>query len=552
MKKRKGKKKKRARGVCCILKLHPYSPTLTRTNPSPTAQKAMSTENELISKVLLTIDKYKGSLPTFKKAVVDGEYTTLQQPKIFLRLLLWKVCLIVDSFAIAAWAKRLKETRMVYQQLVAREDMAIPWLDLDQDNLYYKPKQLNRKASLGNGSSRLNGQRLIKRSSLREAATEDPLLLDINTQESTTERTDNNDHTTDLELLNVIILDVERLFPGESFYHADSGTIPIKRQLVEVLYVWCKCHPRIGYRQGFHEILGLIHMNLHKESILLDQDNLNSARYSHEEMVILSLYNMRYLCHDLFNIFNKFVFNSGIVSDLYESEALLTKLIDLFNSYLMKVDQFIHYTLTTKLELDSQLWIIRYLRLLLARELGNDFETTSLLWDKLIATQNSNDKAPGMTHFLEVLIFLVIQLLIQQKTELVTSDFSECLSLLLHYPMPNFTSAASRDQYIQVLYHDALKLYEKRNNDLKLFEYGNKLNKKYNPGLKISLGYRNSSDFSECNSARSSVDSLGSTKEHTLNLEDALPRNDRAEKMRFEKMRLEMRLKKKAKLMIQQ
>ena len=157
-----------------------------------------------------------------------------------------------------------------------------------------------------------------------------------------------------------------------------------------------------------------------------------------------------------------------------------------------------------------------------------------------------------MTHFLEVLIFLVIQLLIQQKTELVTSDFSECLSLLLHYPMPNFTSAASRDQYIQVLYHDALKLYEKRNNDLKLFEYGNKLNKKYNPGLKISLGYRNSSDFSECNSARSSVDSLGSTKEHTLNLEDALPRNDRAEKMRFEKMRLEMRLKKKAKLMIQQ
>lgn len=512
----------------------------------------MSTENELISKVLLTIDKYKGSLPTFKKAVVDGEYTTLQQPKIFLRLLLWKVCLIVDSFAIAAWAKRLKETRMVYQQLVAREDMAIPWLDLDQDNLYYKPKQLNRKASLGNGSSRLNGQILIKRSSLREAATEDPLLLDINTQGSTTERTDNNDHTTDLELLNVIILDVERLFPGESFYHADSGTIPIKRQLVEVLYVWCKCHPRIGYRQGFHEILGLIHMNLHKESILLDQDNLNSARYSHEEMVILSLYNMRYLCHDLFNIFNKFVFNSGIVSDLYESEALLTKLIDLFNSYLMKVDQFIHYTLTTKLELDSQLWIIRYLRLLLARELGNDFETTSLLWDKLIATQNSNDKAPGMTHFLEVLIFLVIQLLIQQKTELVTSDFSECLSLLLHYPMPNFTSAASRDQYIQVLYHDALKLYEKRNNDLKLFEYGNKLNKKYNPGLKISLGYRNSSDFSECNSARSSVDSLGSTKEHTLNLEDALPRNDRAEKMRFEKMRLEMRLKKKAKLMIQQ
>ncbi|CCG23464.1 hypothetical protein CORT_0D06280 [Candida orthopsilosis Co 90-125] len=505
----------------------------------------MPTENELISKVLLTIDKYKGSLPTFKKAIIDGDYTTLQQPKLFSRLLLWKVCLIVDSFTISTWATKLKETRMVYQQLTLREDMVIPWVELDQDNAYYLPPHVTRKTGLKRNFS-LKGSRSIKRSALFERATDDPLS---STTQPATKGTEISDHTADLELLNIIILDVERLFPGEVFYHGDSNAIPIKRQLIEVLYVWCKCHPRVGYKQGFHEILGLIHMNLYKESITLDQDQLNSARYSPDEMVILSLYNMRFLGHDLFNIFNKFVFTSGIATTLYESEIELTKSIDLFNAYLMKVDQFIHYTLTTKLELDSQLWIIRYLRLLLIRELGNDLETTSLLWDKLIATQTQGNQTTGTTYFLEVLIFLVIQLLIQQKTELVTSDFSECLSLLLHYPIPQFTLPSNRDLYIHVLYRDAMKLYERRNDDLKLFEYGNKLNKKYNPGLKISLGYRNSSEFSDSNSARSSVDSSISTNGYNLNSVDA-PTNDRADKMRFEKMRLEMRLKKKARQMI--
>lgn len=505
----------------------------------------MSIENEIISKVFLTIDKYKGSLPSFKKAVAGGEYTTLHQPKIFLRLLLWKVCLIVDSLTISAWSKKLKETRMVYQQLVARKDMVIPWFELDEDSVYYQSQKLNHKTSVKNSSSLKVGPRLMKRNSLRETATDDPLQPALGLE---TERPINDDQAEELELLNTIILDVERLFPGEAFYHGGLGTIAIKKQLIEVLYVWCKCHPRVGYKQGFHEILGLIFMNLYKESIALDQEQLNSAQYSHEELVILSLYNVRFICHDLFNIFNKFMIGSGVAENLYESELQLTKLIDLFNAYLMKIDQFIHYTLTTKLELDTQLWIIRYLRLLLIRELGEDFETTSLLWDKLITSQVLSSLAQGMTHFIEVLIFLVIQLLVQQKTEIVTSDFSECLSLLLHYPVPHFASPENRDAYIQVLYRDAMNLYEKRDNDLKLFEYGNKLNKKYNPGLKISLGYKDNGELSDGASARSSVDSSRSSKEFNQNSAESV----RAEKMRFEKMRMEMRLKKKAKQMIHQ
>ncbi|KAI5962886.1 hypothetical protein KGF57_001325 [Candida theae] len=460
---------------------------------------------------------------------------------------------MLDSLAISTWATKLKETRMVYQQLVARKDMLIPWSDLDEDSAYYQLRSVSRKASIKKNTLPPSVSRKVKKNSLRERAFENPLQPASTTTTTTTTDTivSGDDHEENLELLNNIILDVERLFPGEEFYHSGADAIPIRKQVVEVLYIWCKCHPRIGYKQGFHEILGLIFMNLYKESVALDQDQLYSANYSQDEMAILGLYNIRFICHDLFNIFNKFVTGSGVAAGLYESELQLTKSIDLFNAYLMKIDQFIHYTLTTRLELDTQLWIIRYLRLLLVRELGEELETTSLLWDKLIATQIQRTPGSGMTYFIEILIFLVIQLLIQQKTEIVTSDFSQCLSLLLHYPVPHFASPASRDTYIQVLYRDAIKLYERRSNDLKLFEYGNKLNKKYNPGLKISLGYRDSSELSDAASERSSVDSSGSSAEFSKS-QISPATNDRAEKMRYEKLRMEMRLKKKAKQMLHQ
>ena len=90
----------------------------------------------------------------------------------------------------------------------------------------------------------------------------------------------------------------------------------------------------------------------------------------------------------------------------------------------MKIDQFIHYTLNTKLKLEAQLWIIRYLRLLLSRELGEDVETTMLLWDKLIASQLSTDHlGSNLTAIPELLNFIIIQLLMQKKSDIISSDF---------------------------------------------------------------------------------------------------------------------------------
>ncbi|KAI5962627.1 uncharacterized protein KGF55_003703 [Candida pseudojiufengensis] len=511
----------------------------------------MINEGEIISKVFLAIDKAKGNITSFKKSISDGEYTKIKQPSTFSRLLIWKSILILDTLKISTWESKLNDSRIVFHQLIMRDDMRIPWFELDEDCQYYQTQDIKRKSSINRKSS-LRGTKSLKKASFREQVSEDPL----NFKKLTKEMEKHSLVNENLELLQIIILDIDRLFPGDLFFSEsnNSNLLYIKKQLIEILYVWCKCNITIGYKQGFHEILGLIYKNLYMESINFDLNDPKNIKYSNEELAILSLYNKNFLCHDLFIIFNKFMLSSGILSNFYETEIKLTKSIELFNINLMKIDQFIYYTLTTKLKLDTQLWIIRYLRLLLSRELGNDMEITNLLWDKLISSQGSESKESS-SRIPQLLMFITIILLIQQKMDLVTSDFSECLSLLLHYPIIQFKSPSKRDSYIKNLFKDAEKLYEKRNDDLKLYELGNKLNLKYNPSLKISMNYhKNNNDLSDTNSnnsARSSIDSASSVKKQQQQPPQNQPKNDRHEQMKFEKTRLEMKLKKKAQSLMQ-
>ncbi|ABN67552.2 TBC domain protein [Scheffersomyces stipitis CBS 6054] len=508
----------------------------------------MLKENDIISKVLLTIDHCKANMASFKTAITSNEYTPLNS-SCFSRTLVWKACLITDSLKIHTWESKLSDSRVVYHQLTKRDDMAVPWWHLESDSSFYSSREMSRKPSLKNSNSAAKRSRSLGKVPLtRVSNVEDPLSSHSRSRSSTP--TIPYEYTEeDLELLQTIILDIDRLFPGEEFFHSSNATsVVAKKQMIEILYVWAKCNPQVGYKQGIHEILGLLYINLSKEAVTIPISNTISA----DDLKILTMFDIHYLSHDLFTIFNKLMLQSGVVTRFYENENVLWQSIEKFNVYLMKVDQLIHYNLIQKLRLESQLWIIRYLRLLLLRELGNDLETTILLWDKLVASQFSHHNGNTITAIPELIMFMIITLLIQLKTPLITCDFSEGLSLLLHYPVPSgLKSSASRSDFIAALYKDAARLYERRDNDLKLYEYGLKLNNTYNRNLKITMSYSGS--------ARNSTDSAGSGRGTSISpsptpptsqLPPAPPGGSKEEQMRFEKMRLEMRLKKKAQSML--
>ncbi|CAK7896982.1 GTPase-activating protein Gyp6p [[Candida] anglica] len=484
----------------------------------------MLRENEIISKVLLTVDQYKGKVSSLRTGISNDTYLRSEN---FSRLLLWKVCLITDSLNIQKWDEALSASRIVYTQILKRPDMAIPWDQLEPDNVFYIPRKTTRRET--------NTIKKVINNLERVHIDDDPLTADNNKQGN-----HSNIHLpTDLELLEIITLDIERIFPGNELFHAPTtDALNHRRTLVQILYIWSKCNPSVGYKQGLHELLGLVYLNLWRESIEIPNTNTIST----DDLKILKLYNVKYLAHDLFSMFNKFVMQSGIGPKYFESEQELFKSIQTFDMYLLKVDQLIHYNLTNKLKLESPLWLIRYLRLLLSRELGNDLECVSIFWDKLIggncSTTSSNtsgitignigiggDKPNGntITTIPDLLTFSVIILLIHIKTDLITSDFSEALSLLLHYPIAKISGKySSKADFISKLYKDAVSLYERRDNDKKLYEYGLKLNTHYNPNLKITMSYRSSEEVER----------------------------SKEEKLKFEKLRMEMRLKKKVKSMM--
>lgn len=478
-------------------------------------------ENDMISKTLLTIDKYK-SFDALKTAVAENDYNP--QTPYFVRSLIWKSIFITESTNIQVWGEKLQNSRRVYHELLKSENMNVPWNNLESDSEYYQPL-------VGNTNM---GKLRVQRSILTRVSV-DPLKQ-------------NSAIDDDDELLRTIILDIDRLFPGENFFNVAN-----RRQLIEILFVWLKCNGAVGYKQGFHEIIGLIYKNIQNDSITIPNTNMISC----DDYKILNLYDLNYLRHDMFTIFNKFMNNFGIIHNYYEDETILIKEIDKLNQNLMKVDQLIHYNLISKLKLESQLWCIRYFRLILLREF-NDLEGVSFLWDKLITVE--------ATKFSNLLSFIIILMLINLKSELIVCDFSESLSLLLHYPVITINNDDSslshkqRYEFFNNLFKYSNRLLHIKDNDLKLYELGLKLNEKYNPDLKISLSFNGTltsfdSNNSRNNSRVSSPSRSSSPKPVSQSITKPEPSNPvqlRAEKMAFEKYRLEMRLKKKAQLLMRQ
>ncbi|CAH2351213.1 GTPase-activating protein Gyp6p [[Candida] railenensis] len=514
----------------------------------------MLRENEIISKVLLTIDQYKGKVSSFRNGIANDDYYKSAN---YSRLLVWKVCLITDSLDISKWEGSLNSTRVVYSNLRGRSDLRIPWSRLDRDNAFYKEDAAIAKPLNSNNSKTAapyggHRKKAFKNVIERTTIDHDPLgSMGVASPSSTLSPSVSPqglssasdlgsalaaslEEDQDLDLLTQITLDIERIFPGNEFFHptSTSGTSLAasrahKYSIVRILYIWSKCNPGIGYKQGLHELVGLIYLNLCKESIAIPSTNTIST----DDLKILKLYNSKYLANDTFSIFNKFINQSGIAAKYYEQESRLFESIQSFNVNLLKVDQLVHYNLTSKLKVESQLWLIRYFRLLLSRELGNDLEIVIRLWEKLICTSPSSNTT--LASIPDIINFIIITLLIHIKTELITSDFSEALSLLLRYPISQVIKKYnSPEDFVHGIYKDSIHLYERRDKDLKLYEYGIKLNETYNPNLKFKMSYSGSQSRP--------------TSQETVRKVD----QSREEKLKFEKVRLEMRLKKKAQEMV--
>ncbi|PTB43203.1 uncharacterized protein TrAFT101_001753 [Trichoderma asperellum] len=235
-----------------------------------------------------------------------------------------------------------------------------------------------------------------------------------------------------------ILQDVQRL-PDEATYHENY----MQRMILDILFVYCKVNPgRGGYRQGMHELLAPI---LH----VVEQDALDRASISASDdesdldELMLEAIDSSFIEHDAFILFSQLMEQAQSFYEVKDAPTPAQTTDSPFqprfpeqSSAIVERSKFIHEVCLqqvdpelaahlTSVEILPQIFLIRWIRLLFSREFP--FNQFLVLWDTIFAVDPS----------LDLVDLICCSMLLRIRWQLLESDYSVCLQLLLKYPPPD-------------------------------------------------------------------------------------------------------------------
>jgi len=258
-----------------------------------------------------------------------------------------------------------------------------------------------------------------------------------------------NQHFQDGEIRRLIKQDVVRTFPEVEFFQ----THVVRETLVNILFVYARCHPEIGYRQGMHELLAPLFFVLKSDcdkfsditAGLKDNDSDEAVAVYKElkNTVHEEIFNSKVCEADTFSLFESlmegvgpwFISNKSMHTigvdyqgkpwSRPQDQTTGNKLVDNLN-YIQDVLLRRHdpalFSRLEKLEIFPQIYGIRWLRLLFGREFV--FRDTLLLWDAIFA-----DSCPP-----RLCDQLVVSLLMSVRDLLLRYDYQDAVQLLMKLP----------------------------------------------------------------------------------------------------------------------
>ncbi|KAI5368979.1 hypothetical protein J4E82_010221 [Alternaria postmessia] len=224
----------------------------------------------------------------------------------------------------------------------------------------------------------------------------------------------------DEELRAEIFQDIERCMPDNVYFRQPAT----QNMMLDILFVWCKMHPDIGYRQGMHEILAPLLWVVERDAI--DATGGNTAAMDHSLAEMLDSEYIEHDTHMLFSIIMqtaKSFYAPAETGSTTKDTPMLARSSRIFEGSLPKVDPELH-THLVKLEIVPQIFLLRWIRLLFGREFSLD--AVFDMWDALFAIDST----------LELVDMISIAMLLRIRWELMAADTNEAFALLLRYPEP--------------------------------------------------------------------------------------------------------------------
>lgn len=281
----------------------------------------------------------------------------------------------------------------------------------------------------------------------------------------------------DLDLKKIIHQDVQRSFPEINYFKHKL----VQDKLSNLLFIYSKLNQSDGYSQGLHEILAPI-------LLLCDLDSLPSSSTTTTSISTTPLSNEAlarlvlcrdYIEHDTFTLFQAIMKHvrvfydsnpsmslpierlspnsqstinsrSTIINNSINSSApklLVQPIVGIANRIqdkLLKTYDFELYSTLVALEIEPQIYIMRWLRLLFSREFS--FNEIIELWTGLFAEDSE----------LKLVEYIVVAMLLRIREAIIThqEDYTNALQLLLRYPLPNFQTSFK----IEILLRQAIYL----------------------------------------------------------------------------------------------
>jgi TBC1 domain family member 5 len=209
----------------------------------------------------------------------------------------------------------------------------------------------------------------------------------------------------------------------DNFFFREPET---QRMLLDVLFIYSKLNPDIGYRQGMHELLAPLLWVVHQDAI--DHSTVSILdRQADGAELMLDILDQKHREADAFSLFcavmqtAKSFYEMG---DNRDSSPIITKsrrihedLLGIFDSELA-----LHLQVAGVL---PQIYAIRWIRLLFGREF--DFKDVLRVWDILFAEKLRSD----------IIDLTCVALLLRMRWKLVEADYSEAITTLTHVKLPN-------------------------------------------------------------------------------------------------------------------
>lgn len=220
----------------------------------------------------------------------------------------------------------------------------------------------------------------------------------------------------------------------ENVYFRQPAT---QKMLLDILFIYCKLNPDVGYRQGMHELLAPVLWVVERDSLEPSLPPLDSTS------PLEALLSSQYIEHDTFTLFALIM---QTAKSCYEpvtqtrptgskraqssrkggqqESPILQRCRHIFDDLLLKVDPELAEHLR-RIEIMPQIFLMRWLRLLFGREFP--FDELLRVWDMLFA----EDPSLGLVDY------VCIAMLIRIRWQLLSADSNEALTLLLRYPSPD-------------------------------------------------------------------------------------------------------------------